>query len=96
MIMAALLIPATQMNGTPVFISVHGIKMIEGTTFTPEHVEAKAPVAKEGEVTPETTQTMEVAPVVAPTPITCTKITFHDDKTLVVKELVTSLAALTV
>jgi hypothetical protein len=67
--------------------------MIEGTTFTPEHVEEKAPVAKDG-VTPETTQEMAAPPVVAPTPITCTKITFHDDKVLVVKELVTSLAGL--
>jgi hypothetical protein len=89
-----MLIPLTQMNGVPVLVGVAGIKMIEAYEWTPKPVDpnVKTEVAKDSAPAPVTTQPMvpPVAPTVVP-PVVCSKITFHDNKELIVKELVAGI-----
>jgi hypothetical protein len=90
----ALLIPVTQMNGVPVMVGMYGVKMIEESTYIPHPVDATMPAAKEG-TAPATTQTVLPATAAAAVPpIVCSTITFHDDKTLVVKETMAVIAAM--
>lgn len=91
----AIFMKLTQMNGIPVLIGTHGIKMIESYEFTPRPLDmgAKAEVAKDSAPAPVTTQQM-VPPGVSPgatKPIVCSKITFMDDKELAVMELIANI-----
>jgi hypothetical protein len=87
----AMMISVTQMNDIPVLVGVNGIKMIEASEWTPKPIDPKKgpEVAKDSPPAPVTTQPMSPPTAAADVaPIACSKITFHDDKTLVVKELV--------
>ena len=89
----AMMISVTQMNDVKVMVGIHGIKMIEASEWTPKPIDPKkAPeVAKDSPPAPVTTQPM-TAPIASDVPpVACSKITFHDDHTLVVKELLPTI-----
>jgi hypothetical protein len=82
--MASLVLLTKMESGLPVMISIPGVKFIEDTTFTPKVEKLPAPAAG---TAPATTQPLSpTPPLVAPAPIVCSMVWFHDDKTLVVKE----------
>ena len=90
----ASLISLTKMeSGLPVMISLAGVKFIEDTTYTPKIVE-KMPAPATG-TAPATTQAVSpTPPAVAPAPIVCSMIWFHDDNKMVVKESMSEIGHL--
>lgn len=87
-------VPVTQMKtGTPTMVSVHGIKMIEETTYKAAPAVPVMAAGKDGKM-PETTQTVQpVSAAVEAIPIQCSMITFHDDHTLLVKETMAAIVS---
>lgn len=93
----AMMISVTQMNDIHVLVGVHGIKMIEASEWTPKPLDPKKvpDVAKDSPPAPVTTQPMAPPAAADVPPVVCSKITFHDDHTLVVKELLPAILSMT-
>jgi hypothetical protein len=85
----------TQMDGRPVMISMYGVKMIEEITWTPEMAKGAPKASKDSAPAPVTTQAVVPPSAEIPAvPVVCSMITFHDDKTFVVKETMTAIASM--